>query len=515
MDEALVYAFKTDNNGPHTAKEASATIKCLQKIYPGADIIGSTFDAYVSAVREFGTETLPVVTSEMGDVWIYGLQADNLKTKLTRLMMRARASCADCSMQDAAFYNFTRLLIKNVEHTWGLHGLAEVTGWTNANLTHNLADPGPVGQKYRNWTASWVEQRMYLYWALDALKQPGVSAAASALASTIDKSIAAAKPAVPPPTAHYKKLAAGNISLTTKHFKLAVDAEHGGLSSLVSLADGHEWARASEPLFGFAYRSNSDEDFTDFWTELHITPGRTGTCYLKQGLKNETCSSPMGCAESRIWRPALKEAFYCAEGGCAAPTKQWAELRDTAELDGSARLLLHGTMDPRVYTLYGAPTDVWVEMVFPVGSPDVLVDLQWAGKTSTRLPESMFLTFAANTPSGGSPWQVDKLGTAVDAADVMAEGGVRMHAVGPNGVRRAHGSGAVAATPVDSALVSVGLLSAFPTPLDPLTAEQASGALHFPLQDNYWDVNYPFWYPFDKWTQEDADARFRFAFSFA
>jgi hypothetical protein len=36
-------------------------------------------------------EALPIVTSEIGDTWIYGLQADPKKTKAVRLMLRERA----------------------------------------------------------------------------------------------------------------------------------------------------------------------------------------------------------------------------------------------------------------------------------------------------------------------------------------------------------------------------------------------------------------------------------------
>jgi hypothetical protein len=64
---------------------------------------------------------------------------------------------------------------------------------------------------------------------------------------------------------------------------------------------------------------------------------------------------------------------------------------------------------------------------------------------------------------------------------------------------------------LDSALFSVGRGAAFPTPLAPLTAGEANAGVYAVLQDNHWNVNYPMWYPFDRYTEEDADERFRFS----
>jgi hypothetical protein len=63
-------------------------------------------------------------------------------------------------------------------------------------------------------------------------------------------------------------------------------------------------------------------------------------------------------------------------------------------------------------------------------------------------------------------------------------------------------------------LVSIARRSAFPTPLVPLSGSEAHGSVYFVLQNNYWDVNYPFWYPFDRYSKQEADARFRFVFTF-
>merc|ERR1712100_467117 len=108
-------------------------------------------------------------------------------------------------------------------------------------------------------------------------------------------------------------------------------------------------------------------------------------------------------------------------------------------------------------------------------------------------------------------WQLSKLGRFVDASDVVSGSGTRLHGIDQGGLFRAFGTGLrrLEARPLDSALVSLDRLSAFPTPLYTLSSAVASGDLHFPLQNNYWDTNYPLWYPFDRYSEIDDQARFR------
>ena len=86
---------------------------------------------------------LPVITSEIGDTWIYGSQSDPKKMKLARLMMRERSACTDCDFMEPAVTNFSRLLLKTTEHTFGLHGLGEQETWDNSALRSALTAARP------------------------------------------------------------------------------------------------------------------------------------------------------------------------------------------------------------------------------------------------------------------------------------------------------------------------------------------------------------------------------------
>lgn len=66
-------------------------------------------------------DSLPVVEDEIGDTWTHGIQSDPWKTAVNRVAQRQRAQClksGQCSLNSIALYNFSRLLLKNGEHTW-------------------------------------------------------------------------------------------------------------------------------------------------------------------------------------------------------------------------------------------------------------------------------------------------------------------------------------------------------------------------------------------------------------
>ena len=62
-----------------------------------------------------------MTTHNIGDTWGYGIQSDPYKTAAHRNAQYLRAKCLEewnCTTQSPYFYNFSRLLLKNGEHTW-------------------------------------------------------------------------------------------------------------------------------------------------------------------------------------------------------------------------------------------------------------------------------------------------------------------------------------------------------------------------------------------------------------
>jgi hypothetical protein len=115
----------------------------------------STFDAFVSALEsdQSAMSRLPVEDREIGDTWIWGLQQDPVKTSLFRELMRTREACANagvatCDVDSDAGRNFSRVLLKLGEHTWGFSWsyLNDHSAWTNADLDAALNSSSDLGE---------------------------------------------------------------------------------------------------------------------------------------------------------------------------------------------------------------------------------------------------------------------------------------------------------------------------------------------------------------------------------
>ena len=62
----------SQNGGPQTPESATKQFAALRKKYPNAKVFASTFDDF-SAIAHTVKDQLPVVTSEIGDTWLYGV----------------------------------------------------------------------------------------------------------------------------------------------------------------------------------------------------------------------------------------------------------------------------------------------------------------------------------------------------------------------------------------------------------------------------------------------------------
>ena len=131
---------------------------------------------------------------------------------------------------------------------------------------------------------------------------------------------------------------------------------------------------------------------------------------------------------------------------------------------------------------------------------------------------------ATQEPSTG--WSIASLGAAVDPTDVVAHGATHLHAMGADGAMVYDGKdGHLSIASLDVPVVSTGLLSPFPTPGDNTTiAGTLELGMHWNVQNNVWNVDYPQWYPFEgvygygNGGEQDGtlgrDAAFRFRIDF-
>jgi hypothetical protein len=136
FSHALALFVSEDNRGPPTREQLEHYFNASRQLFPNATLISSTYEAFfeeLQAVRHI----LPVITSEIGDTWVDTAPSDPLLAAQFRALMRARSRCATeaptaCNDSDTTaaspFYNFSRFLLKNIEHDWGSNGGFAQTG---------------------------------------------------------------------------------------------------------------------------------------------------------------------------------------------------------------------------------------------------------------------------------------------------------------------------------------------------------------------------------------------------
>lgn len=123
FNEALYYAWRGDNAGPPNPKQAEQFYAAAKTQFPNATVLSSSITNFVDALlkQESAVNNLTVIDSEIGDTWTHGIQSDPWKTAINRAAQREKSKCLEsggCSYDSKAFYNFSRLLLKNGEHTW-------------------------------------------------------------------------------------------------------------------------------------------------------------------------------------------------------------------------------------------------------------------------------------------------------------------------------------------------------------------------------------------------------------
>ena len=143
-----------DNLGPHTPEQVE---KILAR-YPGCDVQSGTLNDLAEAFRPL-RDSLPVVSSEIGDTWIHGVGTDPWKVARFKALERLLRSWGDFSEKT----DFERRLLEIAEHTWGVD---EKTWFLNYNHWNSRDLHTPAARRF---AASWKEQRMLLEQAIHFL----------------------------------------------------------------------------------------------------------------------------------------------------------------------------------------------------------------------------------------------------------------------------------------------------------------------------------------------------------
>jgi hypothetical protein len=457
---ALAFAHTRDNEGPPDEEAVGLTFAALRRQFPDADVGASTLDNFANDLLPHW-ETFPVVTSELGDSWIYGAASDPPRITPYRALLRLYRKWIDEDRLDPLredLDQFARHLMWIPEHTWGV---------MVDKLEDRTSYEGRVFEQLRSSSAaqlierSWEEQRSHLQAAVASLRDPDAVGAARGV---VVKSLAKR-----PSQDDYQPVA--RRWWTTPHFELAID-DTGAISRLTVPERRSRWATESHCLGRFSFEAFSCADYERFVEQYVTLPGVDWArlAFTKDGMDPSIAH--------KVWHPQLVE---CRQ-------------RSTPH---GRQLLLILTLPKLAIERYGAPRHLTSEILISDDRPEISIDFQWFEKRACRLPTACWLGFA---PLVDQPqaWKIEKLGDWISPLDVARQGGRMMHGV-DSGVRTEGSDGGLRIESLDAAVVAPGkrsLLEFHNRPLD------LSGGMHFCLWNNVWNTNFPYWH--------ERDERFRF-----
>lgn len=149
-DFVITFGFTHDNTGPQSAEEIKKLYADLRAKYPGATVRAATLNDAAIKLRAV-KETLPVVTGEIGDLWIQNAGTDPKKVSLYRDLLRHIE-------REGIPGDLSDSLLLIPEHTWGGFEFM-FPDFTNYLLKDFEKVPQAEKALYEQ---SWQEQRDYV-----------------------------------------------------------------------------------------------------------------------------------------------------------------------------------------------------------------------------------------------------------------------------------------------------------------------------------------------------------------
>lgn len=455
-DLAVAVEVRDDNTGPHTVEEIRKIYAELRRQFPNASIRASNLTDIANAVEPH-KRSLPVLTQEIGDTWIYGVSSDPVKLARYREVLRLRTEwIRDGKLQvgDKVDLAFLAKFALAVEHTWGTDTKTwlDFDHYTPDALAHMLEQP-----HYKIVTGSWVEKRADI--------DQGIATLPAALRAAANDRLKRLKP-IAPETSRLKAHDS-TTPIQTEHFTIGLDPATGAIVRLQSKAFRREWCSAERPLAAFSYQTLSKRDYDQF-LDSYITV-QTDWAPKDFGKPN---IEKFG-ARSRTWTTKLTN---CLAG----------EVQDEHRIVASLRIDDAGGPAPA-----GAawPAELYLELVLPKSQPLIHFNLKWFEKRANRLPEAMWLTFnpiARQTEN----WVLSKVDGLVPPNDVVRGGNRHMHALS-TGLSYQDEHGRFAIETLDAPLVVLGEKS--PIYFSNSQPDLSKG-IHFSLFNNGWGTNYVQWF---------------------
>lgn len=427
---ALYFAHTNDNLGGQTPEEVEETFASLRRLVPGAELVAADLNDAALVLREI-EDTLPVITDEIGDTWIHGVETDPKKVAEFKALERVFAELPDGD--DKEKLGAGLLIIP--EHTWGLDEKTHLHDDVHYSRKEFAAhrDEAP----FKKMERSWLEQREFMYDAVNSLSGETKKKCELALASVEPKKYALTKTVAPDTeikTGGYTVVfnACGEITFLSKDGRVIADDKH--------------------KLLTFKYEQFCYDDYVRFHVRYHRIE------------------------DQWAWEDFTKI-------GMDSASHEHSEFCPTAEIGFSEGKVVVNYIFPDVARReMGAPA--LIQAVVDFGE-DVTVTVSMFEKPANRVAEALWVGFAPNADN----LKIGKLGSFIDPYHVVSRGGRNLHAT-DFGVKYDD----IEIESLDCALVSPGI----PHLVDFVnTIPDKNEGIFFNLYNNVWGTNFPMWYEDD------------------
>ena len=480
MSHALAFAIRNDNSGPPSLLEVLKNYATLKKLFPNAAIVASGYDPFVLELMQY-QDQLPVVMGEIGDTWIYGTASDPWKTQqfysIIDTWEQTIKSSPALYLDDVRIHNFSRLLIKNGEHTWGKDVKTYLKDWVNwdnqAFLAHLNTSP------YQDMIASWVEQRS---WGIDyALEALGDHPLLKDIQLELQKlTYDGHAPSVNGYTLENDPSAIFKLPVDGGTISIQFDVSTGAIIYFTdSRISSESLANPSHPFGQVVYQTFNNKSYEAFLTQYLYT----NTSWADRDLGKHG----MDVSSLQIVSPSIKSV--------------WSSANKTRLLQ---ELVFN---DTTLVTNYGAPRTMWLEVMVDNNS-QVNMTLYIVNKTATGLPESLSLYFDPPVTNDTKVF-VTKLGSLVDIESVVHNGSQHLHSSQTITYSFPSISQQMTFESLDTSVLCVGYPNPFPTPASPPVTDDG---FSFNIFNNIWGTNYVMWYPY---RQQDKSSKYRFTYNYA
>lgn len=359
--------FTGDNHGPHSYERVKKIYADLRKRYPQAQLVGASFNDVARELLLIKKD-LPVVTSEIGDTWIFGYGGAPIRMAKFRAVSRLYSQWLNegkIKKDSDVVLDFAAELGLIAEHTQGVDVKTHLRQWDKYDMDKFLK--GRSEGVFSMAEASWKEIDNYIDSAI-AFLPASLQKEAREVVAEVDK----------------VKLE-DNSKMKPMERKRWEQPIAGGMT-----------------LAGLSYQMFDGDDYDDFQNRyLRARYGWALDDLGKRGLK-----------ESH----AVSVTLY-AQTMAQSVRKEKKGTRIITEL----RFPENEKVDKRVY-----PERIQVNCFTTKNGKRSEVALTIYGKPAVRLPESYWLSF---TVPGIESVIAEKMGERVDLMDVVEKGNRQMHGI--------------------------------------------------------------------------------------